>query len=424
MLLFVLTAFLGSITDTSSNSGNMALQAVSHTYQRVNLGATYQKNVKLTIRIANSLLLIFAITWLYTFLLCCGDVHPNPGPNSTTSTDSFMSLSSTTSNAILDFLNQNHHLVFIHYNVQSLLPKLDILQAELYAFDLIACTETWLHPAIDTDDLLLTSFSPPERKDRQRDRYGGVVLYVKEYLHYHRRRDLEPRDIECIWIEVINKQKHVLFGVFYRPPSADSQYFTAIETSLNLAVDTGYTDIIVTGDFNFNMLSPPTARKINSLCTELALHQAVDEPTHYTESSSSLIDLILVHNQNNLIACGVGDPFLEQTVRYHCPVFGIMKFSKPKAQSYTRQIWDYEQGDFQLLRTKAAETDWDSLRNENLDTYATNISNRIMSIAKQCIPNKVVTIKPSDPPWLTTKIKQFIRKRQRAYKKSKTNKFT
>ena len=69
------------------SNGTMALQAVSHTYQRVNLGATYQKNVKLTIRIANSLLLIFAITWLYTFLLCCGDVHPNPGPNSTTSTD-------------------------------------------------------------------------------------------------------------------------------------------------------------------------------------------------------------------------------------------------------------------------------------------------------------------------------------------------
>ena len=134
--------------------------------------------MKLTIRIANSLLLIFAVTWLYIFLLCCGDVHPKPGPNSTTSTESFISLPSTTSNAILDSLNQNHHLAFIHYNVQSLLPKLDILQAELYAFDIVACTETWLHPAIDTDDLLFTSFSPPERKDRQRYRYGGVVLNV------------------------------------------------------------------------------------------------------------------------------------------------------------------------------------------------------------------------------------------------------
>ena len=38
-------------------------------------------------------------------------------------------------------------------------------------------------------------------------------------------------------------------------------------------------------------------------------------------------------------------------------------------------------------------------------------------IAKQCIPNKIVTIKPSDSPWLKTKVKQFIVKRKRVYKK-------
>ena len=230
---------------------------------------------------------------------------------------------------------------------------------------------------------------------------------------------MEPRDIECIWVEVTNKHKHILFGVFYRPPSADSEYFSAIETSLNLAVDTGYNDIIVTGDFNFNMLSPSPARKISSLCTELAFHQLVDEPTHYTETSSSVIDLILVHNPNNIVSSGVGDPFLEQTVRYHCPVFGLIKFTKPKIKSYRRQIWNYDQGDYQLLRTKALETDWNSLRDNNLDTYAANISNHILLIAKECIPNKVVTIKPSDPPWLTTHIKRFIRKRKRAYRKAK-----
>ena len=238
-------------------------------------------------------------------------------------------------------------------------------------------------------------------------------------MHYCRRRDIEPRDIECIWVEIISKHKHVLFGVFYRPPNADSDYYTAIETSLNLAVDTGYNDIIVTGDFNFNMLIPNTARKINSLCSQFAFQQSVDEPVHYTEMSSSLIDLILVHNPNALIASGVGDPFLNQALRYHCPVFGLVKFSKPKVKSYTRHIWNYDQVDFQLLRTKAAETDWASLRDDNLDTYTTNISNRILLIAKRCIPNRVVRIKPSDPPWLTLRIKKIIRKRKRAYQKAK-----
>ena len=60
------------------------------------------------------------------------------------------------------------------------------------------------------------------------------------------------------------------------------------------------------------MLTFNTTRKINSLCSEFAFHQSVDEPTYYTETSSSLIDLILVHGSNSLIASGVGDPFLGQ----------------------------------------------------------------------------------------------------------------
>ena len=166
------------------------------------------------------------------------------------------------------------------------------------------------------------------------------------------------------------------------------------------------------------MLSINTARKIHSLCSEFALHQTISEPTHYTEASSSLIDLILVHNKNSLIASGVGDPFLEQDLRYHCPIFGLLNFAKPKIKSYTRQIWSYDQGDYQRLRAKAAETDWDALRHENLDIYATNVTSQILSIAKNCIPNKVIRIKPTDPPWLTTHIKCFIRKRKRAYKKA------
>ena len=130
-----------------------------------------------------------------------------------------------------------------------------------------------------------------------------------------------------------------------------------------------------------------------------------------------------MHNSNSLIASGVGDPFLGQDLRYHCPIFGIFKFSKPKVKSYTRQIWNYKQGDFQLLRSKAAETDWSALRDANLDTYAINITTRLLSIVKNCIPNKVVRIKPSDPPWLTTQIKRFIilRNAKGLTKKSKTN---
>ena len=75
---------------------------------------------------------------------------------------------------------------------------------------------------------------------------------------------------------------------------------------------------------------------------------------------------------------------------------------------------------YDLLRNKALTTDWDSLKDRNIDTYAQNISNSIMKIASECIPNKCITVKPSDPPWITSVLKRQIRKPRRAYRKAKT----
>ena len=129
------------------------------------------------------------------------------------------------------------------------------------------------------------------------------------------------------------------------------------------------------------------------------MHQSITEPTHYTERSEpSLIDVILVHNPDSLVASGV-----EQNLRFHCPIFGLLKFQKTKVKSYTRQIWNYALGNYDLLRAKASETGWDSLRHASLDTYVINFTNHILQLAKECIPNKLVRIRPADPPWLTSK---------------------
>ena len=206
------------------------------------------------------------------------------------------------------------------------MPKLDLLTTELSEFDILAFTETWLNPSVPTNDLTIDSYRIPERKDRPGDSHGGVILYVKNNIHYTRRQDLELRGVECIWIELTLKHKHILFGVFYRPPNSEAVTFSAIEDSINLAVDSGVNDIIITGDFNLNMQNVQSARKITSLCEQLSLVQSIEEPTHFTETSSSLIDLLLVNNNEHLILSGVGDPFLHQDIRYHCPVFGVFNF--------------------------------------------------------------------------------------------------
>ena len=278
-----------SLKENLQMSSRVVVLNMSH---RIVPGKSYFSNYQFTLQ---ALVLLFSsnlITWLYIFLLQSGDIHPNPGPSSNTS--SMQDLSTSSSFLNIDFSNLAKHLSFVHYNVQSLAPKLDTLAAELYDFDILAFSETWLSETTSTDDLMIESFRKPERKDRVGDRHGGVIIYVKESLFYRRRKDLEIRGIETIWIEIITKHKHILFGSFYRPPSSDLMYYSGIEDSIHLAVDTGINDIIITGDFNFNMLNIQTSRKIRLLCEEFSLTQVITEPTHFTETSASLIDIILV----------------------------------------------------------------------------------------------------------------------------------
>lgn len=92
------------------------------------------------------------LLWSLNLLLACGDVHPNPGPNSVNSLDerSFSSLNTT------ELLS--NHLSIFHLNVQSILPKLDLLRCEVDAYDIAVFSESWLKPSTPNEDIILEIF--------------------------------------------------------------------------------------------------------------------------------------------------------------------------------------------------------------------------------------------------------------------------
>ena len=88
-----------------------------------------------------------------------------------------------------------------------------------------------------------------------------------------------------------------------------------------MAVDTPINDTIITGDLNLDYLLEGSERNIEHIARQYNMIQLIDEPTHYTESSSSLIDVILASKPESVLYIGVGDAFLDLPIRYHCPVF-------------------------------------------------------------------------------------------------------
>ena len=200
-----------------------------------------------------------------------GDVGKNPGPQS--DNDNNTSFSS--------FPVFNGFFSVAHYNVQSLLHKVDIIEPELSNFDLISLTETWLTNSILNQDLAFKDFQLPFRRDRIGDSYGGITVYVKNDIPSKRKNDLELISSVCLWLEINIRNRKILVGTFYRPPNSTPQVLTDIENSIGLAVDTGIPDIVILGDFNLNILNLQSKKKISDICQQYNLTQLIDEPTNY-----------------------------------------------------------------------------------------------------------------------------------------------
>ena len=182
------------------------------------------------------------IIFLSLLLINSGDIELNPGPGT----------SQNDTGSVDDSLISNYYSV-VHYNIQSILNKVDLIGSELRNFNIICLTETWLGPNT-TDEALRIDDYTLYRRDRPTDNHGGVCVYIKEDIYSRRRTDLELPHVECVWVEINIHHKKILFGTFYRPPNSPAQTLSYIEDSINLALDCNIKDIFVTGDFNLDTL--------------------------------------------------------------------------------------------------------------------------------------------------------------------------
>ena len=186
-------------------------------------------------------------------------------------------------------------------------------------------------------------------------------------------------------------------GGFYRPPNSSTDYFNLIKESIDRACNTNTIDIIITGDFNFDISKPQN--KISELTHEFILTQLITEPTHYTETSSSIIDIIIVRNNTTFLCSGVADFFIPEQVLYHCPTRVILKFLRTYIPTYKRRIWNFKMADYdKCIKKHLSESNiLENIENENnIDKHVQYISDAITKAAENSISNKIITVRPND----------------------------
>ena len=92
----------------------------------------------------------------------------------------------------------------------------------------------------------------------------------------------------------------------------------------------------------------------------------------------------------------------------------------PLKVPYFREVWNYNNANFEELNVKIRQNNWDHVINDTLsvDEACNNFTEVYINLCKACIPRKKVLIRPSDCPWFTSELRHNIRIRDRLRRKA------
>lgn len=163
LIFTLLTLFYNVHTYTvACFSIHITMQSNNEIYKNIKLSQHYcrarappTRNTQFTKTCVHILFAMFICSFFCLLLLLSGDIHPNPGPATSCNTSESSSPSSVSHEQL------SSHLSIFHLNVQSLLPKIDLIRAESELYDIAVFSESWLKPSITDDEIAIRKFYHP-----------------------------------------------------------------------------------------------------------------------------------------------------------------------------------------------------------------------------------------------------------------------
>ncbi|XP_075150444.1 uncharacterized protein LOC142224546 [Haematobia irritans] len=299
-----------------------------------------------------------------------------------------------------------------HINTQSLNNKIDEFRIlfEHSGIDAVCVSETWFHPDCNDETYKLNGYRL-FRADRQTNG-GGVAIYLRDTLRCNLIDSSESFQIhEHLFLEVLCNDTKILLGCIYRPNRQVS--IEPIISKLE-SISVEYSDIVITGDFNSNVL---LEKNLVDAMETLNLNLVNScNPTHFSTTVNTLLDLVFVNNNERVLHYDQlsGSGFSKHDIiflSYDC--------------SITSQINTYTYRDFKRINISALECDlsnkcWTPLyflsTSEEKTRYLTD---EIINLYNQHVPLVIKTVTPKLRHWFKEDTKLLIEKRDKAYRRWK-----
>lgn len=168
--------------------------------------------------------------------------------------------------------------------------------------DVLALTETWLQPEIDTSEIFDTDSYNVYRHDRADKRGGGVLLAIRKTIPSF---SIDTNSgLEITWAACFTPPGQILIGVCYRPPDFSNSFVEQLRNSIIAATQRcKFSSTYLLGDFNYPLIDWPnlssscrSSLEFVSLTLDFNLFQVISEPTR----GSNTLDLLLTSSPENI----------------------------------------------------------------------------------------------------------------------------
>ena len=349
-------------------------------------------------------------------LLKCGDIETEPGPQL-----------------------RNNNLNICYWNIGGLPTDNYIKKINLEAFlsnrkfDIVMIGETHLKNDINNNDLQIEGYTLIRCDHPSNAALGGVCVYYKSNLPIILKPELTLLN-ECIIMELKVGNKKCFITCLYRSPANNTkekidEFVTNLEQTINnIDMKNPYASFIL-GDFNakntnwWGNINDYQGTQIDQITSMCGYNQIINDATNLEpHCEPSCIDLMFCSQPNLIQNSGTYASLFERC--HHQIIFAEINFKVFYPPPYKKKIWDYKNADVNKINESISQIDWvRHLSQKDPNEQTRFLNDTIINVFNNYCPNKVITCRDKDAPWMNDAIKKLLKEKESIYKSYVKNGF-
>ena len=265
------------------------------------------------------------------------------------------------------------------------------------------------------------------RLDRLGKTGGGVCVYSKSSIKVKCLKNItgiSEFGFHQLWMLIqLRKLRSILLRVTYRPdycPTSTLTFHDIFMENYLHALTLGK-EIIVAGDLNCDLLKPDSTEAMSLLdfCTSVNQTQMIKEPTRVTETSSSLIDIIMTSNVSLVENYGV----VLSHISDHYLIYASLKLKMlkpPPTYKCVRSYKHYKPDSFLADLQRIPWYDISIMDDANVMLH--HFNERFLHVMETHAPVKTVRIKHRSCPFISREIRDLMQYRNNLLKTARSTK--